>query len=301
MKHQNQMLLSIGFLGFGEAGYGIAKGLKASGLKQIFVFDKFQNVSPHKQLIRSRIQDADVIMVSKVKKLAASSELIFSTVTVSRAMEIAEEIAEFLNPGHIYVDMNSTSPQTQKKISKIINKSGAAFIDAALMGAIAFFGHQIPVLAAGESAAVFQRKLSSYGMDIRCIKGEPGSASAVKMLRSVYMKGIEALLLETMTAAQRYRISELVVESIAQSMETKPFMETVNMLITTNAIHSERRSKEMEEVAATLTEKKIDPVMTEATRRVLQWSASLNLKDHYKGKAPDKYKTVLATIDQKIK
>jgi hypothetical protein len=121
------------------------------------------------------------------------------------------------------------------------------------------------------------------------------------MLRSVYTKGIEALLLETLIAAYRYGTLDLVLESITQSMEKKPFMETVNMLITTNAIHAKRRADEMKEVVSTLREIEMEPIMSKATKDRLEWSRGLHLREYFKGEIPKKYTDVLAAVDTKLK
>lgn len=292
----NPPQLSIGFVGFGEAGYGLAKGLGLAGLEQITAYDKFWDTPPYNEVIQSRAKDAKVRILPDVQKLASCSDFILSTVTVSVAKEAAEQVAAFLREEQIYVDMNSCSSHTKQDIALIINKSGAKFVDAAVIGAVTSYGHKVPILACGAGAAEFQSRISSHGMNIRCIEGKPGSAAAVKMVCSIYTKGLEALLIETLVAAYKYDTLDLVLDLIAEVTEGRPFKETVNRLITTDVIHARRRVGEMNEVIATLNEVNIEPVMSKATRTKLEQSVKLHLREYFKDKIPEKYIEVLKAI-----
>jgi len=288
--------LRVGFLGFGEAGYRLAKGLGLAGLEQITAYDKFWDTPPYSKVIQSRAEDAKVRILPDVQKLASCSDFILSTVTVSVAKEAAEQIAVFLKEKQVYVDMNSCSSHTKQDIALIINKSGAKFVDAAVIGAVTSYGHKVPILACGDGAAEFQLRMSSHGMNIRCIEGNPGSAAAIKMLCSIYTKGLEALLIETLVAAYRYDILDLVLDLIAEVTEGRPFKETVNRLITTDVIHATRRASEMNEVIATLEDVNIEPVMSKATRTKLEQSVKLHLREYFKDKIPETYIEVLKVI-----
>src|SRR5215470_6979459 len=105
---------SVGFVGFGEAGSHIAKGLKSAGLSRIFAFD----IAPEK--VRHRAMDAGVLLVSSNRDLADSAEIIFSTVTCARAKEAAEQTAPFLKPHHVFADLNSVSPASKQQIDGVI-------------------------------------------------------------------------------------------------------------------------------------------------------------------------------------
>src|SRR5215831_2076297 len=122
--------LSIGFVGFGEAGSHIAKGLKSAGLSRIFAFD----IDPEK--VRHRSLDAGVPLVASNRELADSAEIIFSTVTCARAKEAAEQTAPFLKPHHIYADLNSVSPALKQEVERVIAAAGAGFVEAAVMSPV---------------------------------------------------------------------------------------------------------------------------------------------------------------------
>src|SRR5258708_4416360 len=122
--------LTIGFVGFGEAGSNIAKGLKSAGVPRIFAFD----INP--DAARRRAQETGTPLVSSNQELAESAEVLFSTVTCARAKEAAEQTAPFLKPHHIYADLNSVSPALKQEIEQVIVSSGAGFVEAAVMSPI---------------------------------------------------------------------------------------------------------------------------------------------------------------------
>jgi len=291
----------VSFLGFGEAGFRLAKDLKRAGLKEIATYDKFWDTSLYKKVIQSRVKEAEVKLLPDVQKLAAESDFVLSTVTAASSKEIAKETAAFLRANQIYVDMNSSSPRSKRAVAQIISQSGAKFVDAALMGDIATHGHKIPILACGDGAVEFQSTMTKYGMNIRCIEGNPGDAAAIKMLRSIFMKGIESLLLETMIASDRYGALNFVLDSITKAIDEKPFRELINVLITTDAIHARRRASEMAEVVATLGELEVQPIMAEATKAKLEWAAGLGLAEHFNFQIPRSYTDVITAIKKSYK
>src|SRR5215468_545631 len=161
--------LTIGFLGFGEAGSHIAKGLKSAGLSRIFAFD----IAPAK--VRYRAVDAGVPLVSSNRDLAASAEIILSTVTCARAKEAAEETAPFLKPDHIFADLNSVSPALKQEIEKVIVATGAGFVEAAVMSPVPPFGQRAPMLLGGKAAPVFADLMTPFGMRLEVVSESVGT------------------------------------------------------------------------------------------------------------------------------
>src|SRR5581483_8981711 len=141
--------LSIGFVGFGEAGSHIAKGLKSAGLSRIFAFD----IAPDN--VRHRSIEGGVPLVRSNRELAESSRIIFSTVTCARAKEAAEQTAPYLQSHHIYADLNSVSPALKQEIDGVISAAGAGFVESAVMSPIPGPGHRAPMLLGGKAASKF--------------------------------------------------------------------------------------------------------------------------------------------------
>ena len=290
---------NLGFIGFGEAASGISKGLKESGLENIYFYDAFYNKEPMGQLIMKRANDVKVILCENEKELANKAQVIMSSVVAKVAVGVAQSISPYLTKNHIYIDTNSASPMVKEEVSNVILASGAKFVDAALMGPIPTYLNRVPIFACGNGANEFKELMSPYNMNITNIGDKPGQASAIKMFRSIFMKGYVTLLMETMIASNKYNASDLVLQSIAETMDKESFMETVRLLVTRGVIHAERRAYEMNEVLKTLSEIGVDSTMSEATKKKLQWCSDLNMRNYFNGEPPKTLDDVLKGFENK--
>jgi len=292
--------IKLGFLGFGEAAYEMSLGFTKEGLKNIVAYDKDQNSLDKGKLIKERIYNANVQLVSNVKELANNSNLIISAVTCANAILAAESIGKYLSDKHIFVDINATSPNTKKKVGQIIQKSKAGFVDVAAMNPIPKYRHKVPMLISGNGAEKFQYMMRPYNMNLAIIKGGAGVASSIKMLRSIFMKGMAALLVEMLTAAEVINVRDFVVDSIKGTLsEIKPD-KLIHRLIAGTAIHAQRRVHEMEEVIETLNSVNIDPIMSIAAKDVLSKVDALNLKEYFGGKMPEDYVDVVKILSKEL-
>ena len=290
---------TLGFIGFGEAASGISRGLKESGFENICFYDAFYNKELMGKLIMERAEEANVWLCESEEELAGKATVIMSSVVARVAVDVAKSISPFLTEEHIYIDTNAASPMVKEEVAKITSTTGAKFVDAALMGPIPTFLNKVPILASGNGADVFNELMSPYGMNIECIGDEPGQASAIKMFRSIFMKGYVTLLLETMIAANKYFASDVVLNSIAETMDKDSFMDTVRLLVTRGVIHAERRAFEMNEVLKTLGAIGVDSTMSEATQKKLQWCSELKMKEYFNGEPPKTLKEVLEGFETK--
>jgi 3-hydroxyisobutyrate dehydrogenase-like beta-hydroxyacid dehydrogenase len=274
----------IGFIGFGEAGYHLAKGLRQAGIEQIAAYD-LQDTAQ----IRQRAAETQTCLVKTNADLAAASDIIFSTVTANQAGAAASSTAPHLLTHHFYADLNSVSPQLKQSIAKEIDATGARFVEVAVMSAVPPHGHKVPMLTGGPAAADFAALLTPFGMSIQVGSAQVGSAAATKMCRSVMIKGIEALLTECVLGATRYGADERVFSSLDESLPGIDWAKLATYMVGRVVMHGERRAREMEEVAETLRSAGVDPIMAEATVRRMDWSAHLNLKSRFNGKDPASY------------
>jgi 3-hydroxyisobutyrate dehydrogenase-like beta-hydroxyacid dehydrogenase len=295
------MGVAVGFIGFGEAGYHIAKGLHGGGVSPIFAYDVALASDARRGEMETRAADADVVLCKSLADLARCSEIIFSTVVSSVAIPVAREAAAHLGGQHYYVDLNSTSPAVKKQIAEIIAASGARFVEAAVMAAVPPFGHKVPMLLCGEATAKLIARLSAYGMSLEDFGREIGRATATKMFRSIVVKGLEALLLECTMAASRYGVAEKVLESVGEGYPGIDWNKLANYLIGRTAVHGERRAHEMEEVARTLQGMGIEPIMAEAAAKRIMGFARLGLKERFGGKAPESYHEVMRALEDRQK
>ncbi len=275
----------IGFIGFGEAGYHLAKGLRPAGIEHLAAFDIAST-----GLIRGRAQETQTVLQSSNAELAAASDIIFSTVTANQAEAAARQTAPFLNEHHLYADLNSVSPGLKQSLARIIEAAGARFVEVAVMSAVPPHGHKVPMLTGGAAAPEFAQRLAPFGMVIEVGAPQVGSAAATKMCRSIMIKGIEALLTECVLGATHYGADERVFSSLGESLPGIDWAKLATYMVGRVAIHGERRAREMEEVAETLRAAGVEPIMAEATVRRMDWSAHLGLKARFGGKDPKSYR-----------
>ena len=289
--------MKLGFIGFGGAGYGLAKGLRQDGMEEIHFHDRMQETPPFAEVIRRHAAETGAVPAATVADLLSRVEVVVSCVTGAMAVSVAREAAPFLRPGHLYADVNTAAPAVKEEVAAMVEQTGAAFVDAAMMGAIPTFLHRVPILASGTGAQRFQAALTPYGMNIRPIGEKPGQASAIKMFRSVFMKGILSLFLEMLTATHRYGVDELVLDSIAESLDGVPFRETARLQMTKGVVNAERMAHEMEEVIATLEGMGVPAGMSRAAREKLLWCAGFDFRERYGGELPSALPEVLRVME----
>ena len=287
---------SIGFIGFGEAGFNIAKGLRGEGVARLFAYDINTNAPRLGEKIRQRARASEVSLLDSNEGLARECEILFSTVTADQATRAAEQTAPFLGSRHFYVDLNSVSPAAKQSIGAIIDKTGARFVEAAVMAAVPPHGHRVPMLVGGKAAHEIVELLSPFGMRLEVMSEEIGAAIAVKICRSIVVKGLEALLFECALAASRYGADERVFASLDESLPGTNWSRLTGYMIGRVIEHGERRAREMEEVAEALRAVGIEPMMAEATLRRQEWGGRLNLLERFGGKAPENYRDVVRAI-----
>jgi 3-hydroxyisobutyrate dehydrogenase-like beta-hydroxyacid dehydrogenase len=282
--------LTVGFVGFGEAGSNIAKGLKSAGITRIFAFD----IEPDR--VRQSAQETGTPLLASNRELADAARIIFSTVTCSGAKEAAEQTASFLAPQHVYADLNSVSPALKQEIEKVIIATGAGFVEAAVMSPIPPHRHQSPMLLGGGAAPLFAELMKPYGMRLEVVSEKVGTTAATKMFRSIIVKGLEALMMECVLAATPYGADERVFSSLTESFPGIDWEKLANYMVSRVVVHGERRAREMEEVAETLHELGIEPIMAEAAARRQDWCAKLGISTQFGSSGPKTYREVLGVI-----
>jgi 3-hydroxyisobutyrate dehydrogenase-like beta-hydroxyacid dehydrogenase len=277
---------NIGFVGFGEAGSTIARGLHSAGVTRILAYD-----------VEPKTSDIATI-VDSPQALAASSDVIFSAVTSSSALEAATQNAPFLTSRHTYADINSVSPALKQDIEHVISRTGATFVEVAVMAPVSPYGHKVPMLLGGAGANTLKEMLTPFGMRMQVLEGtKVGSAAAVKMCRSIVVKGIEALLFECVMAATKFDADDLVFASLKETWPGIDWKRLADYTSGRVVVHGERRAREMQEVAETLKAIGIDPIMAEATARRQDWSAHMNLRAHFGPEGPKAYQEVVDVIE----
>ncbi len=293
--------MTIGFIGFGEAGSTIGGGLRAAGAG-LLAFDINTHDAERGTLIVQRAAAAQARLAASSAELAAGSRIILSMVTSSEALNAARQTAPFLGADHLYADLNSVSPDLKREIAEVITASGARFIEVAVMAPVAPYAHRVPMLLGGPAAAAFADAMAPYGMRLDVLDGAAiGSAAAVKMCRSVVVKGLEALMCECVLGAGRYDADGYVFASLQESFPGLDWKKLADYMVGRVVVHGERRAREMEEVAETLRAAGVEPIMTEATVRRQDAIAALGLRRIFGPAGPATYREVLDAPKVRLK
>lgn len=288
----------IGFLGFGEAAYHIAKGLAGAGLGGIAAYDRFAADAKGGPLIKQRAAEAAVELLPSVRELCRRATLIIALVPGRNALSAVRSALPGLTPNHVYVDAGTASVKAMVEAGRLL-QGRAGFVDVAMMGAVPLAGHKVAMLASGAQAEAFRAAMQRYGMNIRVVGEHPGAATAMKLIRSVFMKGVAAVLLEALEAAHRHGVLETMVEDIAGYMDEHPFRSHLRRFVCGTAVHAERRAFEMGEVLDLLQKLGSADGMTRATRRKLTHLARLGLREQFGGKEPPDIAAVLDAITRR--
>jgi 3-hydroxyisobutyrate dehydrogenase-like beta-hydroxyacid dehydrogenase len=276
----------LGFIGFGEAGSTIAGGLTAAGVAPIVAYDIATDDARLGPRIRERASRAATTLVESPAAVAEASDIVFSTVTSSSALAAANAIAPYLEPRHLYADLNSVSPALKQSIDRAIGASGARFVEVAVMAPVLPYGHRVPMLAGGPHAALFAETVTPFGMRCDVLAAGVGTAAAVKMCRSIVVKGLEALMCECVLGASRFDANAHVFASLNESFPGIDWQKLADYMVGRVVVHGERRAREMEEVSETLRAIGVEPIMAEATARRQDWSAELDLRSHFGPEGP---------------
>jgi 3-hydroxyisobutyrate dehydrogenase-like beta-hydroxyacid dehydrogenase len=229
--------------------------------------------------------------------LLAEARMVLSTVTTDVALDAARACAPQLGARHVYVDLNSTSPEVKRSIAAAVAPTGARFVEGAILGAVGVAGASTRILLCGEAARDTSAELNRLGLNTVDYGTEIGRGSTFKLLRSIFSKGIEALLLEAMLAARRADVMDDVWDEIVATLRDRPFAEVGGHWMVTHGTAHERRYHEMAQVEALVAALGIEPLMTAATTRFFGRSTRLRLSAAFQAK-PTTPADVVGALDR---
>ncbi len=292
------MTPSFAFIGFGEAGSTVSETLRAAGVERIATYDILFDDAEKGRPLKQRAAALGVEACGTAADAIAGADIVFSTVVCKSSLPAAEAAAKHLRPAQFYVDFNSISPGLKRQVAQAIEPSGARFVEASVMSNVPGHGHRVPMLLGGKGARDFMALIAPLDFNVKFVQEEIGLASATKMVRSIMMKGMEALYLECMRAAEHFGIEQEVLDSVDELIAGRNWTQNCNRVMARTVIHAKRRADEMAQVAETLREIDIDPTMAEATERCLRWCSTLGLKEVYAGGLAKDYHDVLEKIRQ---
>jgi len=295
MAVQNQAL-RVALIGFGEVGRSLGAGLKAGGA-ELVAYDKGYQTPPFGELIQRRAREDGITLLPSIVEAVAGADMILAMVPGGVAFDVASEALPALKPGQIYADLGTASPPVKEKISQLLEPTGSSFVDVAILGSPAQDGHRVATLVSGKEAARYRDMVTPFGMKVELAGDRPGRAAAIKMFRSILMKGIEGLILEALLAARAWDVTDTVMESVSGTLGKQPFYpDWVSHSVRGGAIHAARRAHEMDMVIETMQDVGVEARMTRATAETLHWAAGLGLREHFGGEIPGSWQEVIEEI-----
>jgi len=267
----------IAFIGFGEAGQTISRGLvKEAARPAIRAYDILFG-TPGGTRLEAAAKDLGVGLARDHVDAVREADLVMLVVTASSSLEAARSCLPGLRKGQLFLDMNSVSPRRKIETAALVAPTGAAYIDCAVMAPAAPYLHKVPCLTGGPGAAALAPRATALGMKMDLVSDEVGQASAIKMFRSIVVKGLEALLVESMTASAEYGVEDRVLASLQETWPGIDWQQLSGYMIERVVTHGKRRAAEMREVSETLASIGMDPTMAAATAERQQWVADLGV------------------------
>lgn len=263
-------ITAVATLGLGEAGTAIAKGLaetwrKDNASRRILSVDTALGDNVRGAAINDRARALGVEIEGSYTSKLAGAGAVFSLVTGIEAKNAALAARDVLSPGTLFFDVNTlTGPQTTAIAQEMV-KAGIEYVDFAAMGSFAASGYKVPFVISGPAAERAAAFLEPFGFNVEVMSNRAGDASAVKIIRSVMVKGMEALAVECMVAAHRAGLVREVLECFSD-IDARSFAGMVRSLTATHVVHAKRRMEEMDKARENLVELGIRPLMTERTR-----------------------------------
>jgi len=273
----------ICFIGFGEAGQTISRGLLGESKPAIRAYDILFG-QPAGAPLEAAARGLGVGLARDHADAVREADLVFLTVTASSSLQAAKSCLPGLQKGQLFLDMNSVSPQRKLETAALVAPSGAAYVDVAVMAPAAPYLHKVPCLIGGPGAAALAPRAAALGMKMEFVSNQVGQASAIKMFRSVVVKGLEALFVESMTASAEYGVEARVLASLQETWPGIDWEKLAGYMIERVVSHGKRRAAEMREVSATLASIGMQPVMAAATAVRQQWIVDLGVKERLKGR-----------------
>jgi 3-hydroxyisobutyrate dehydrogenase-like beta-hydroxyacid dehydrogenase len=263
----------IGLVGYGEVGKILAEDLRRQDIRVAAYDIKLESAQAIS--LKDHAAKIGVVLAASHAELAATCDFVISAVTASQAVPVATACAAAINQGTWFLDFNSASPGAKQRAAALIDGAAGRYVEGAVMTSVPPYRIKVPLLLGGPGAKDLARVLNAIGFSARVASDQLGVASAVKMCRSIMIKGLEAMVIESFTAARAYGVEDAVLASLA---ETFPGIDWENQgayCFQRVIEHGRRRAEEVREVAETVREAGLTPWSAQGTAERQAWVADL--------------------------
>jgi len=286
----------VAFIGYGQLAAALAGGLADGGIDlRAYVRPRPDRAAADAR--RNRMRATGVRHCEAVSDAVGGADVVIAAVPAGSAADVVEACVPHLLPAQLYVDPSSSPPAMKRRAAELVEHAGAEYVDAAVLGTVITAGARVPILAAGRGAARWCDEACAVGLNVTAIDAPAGDAALVKLLRSVFTKGRDALVLEMLLAARRHGVLDAVLDSIGGASEQVPFPSLAERTMCSLAVYAERRADELAAATSLLREVDVDPLMTEAGESRLRLFADSGLQDLFGGERPQDLNQVLSCLD----
>jgi 3-hydroxyisobutyrate dehydrogenase-like beta-hydroxyacid dehydrogenase len=267
--------VGIALIGLGNVGTTFARGFRAAGGYELTAYDISIDDAARRCALVEKANDIGVRLCGSAAEAAKGATIVISGVTESAASDVAKLAASHMKPGQFFLDLNAGTPRTKRRDSEAVESSGAGYVEGAFIVPIGKHGMKVPIALAGKHAVALKALLDPAGMRLELDDLEIGMANAVKICRSVMIKGLEAVTVECFSLARLYGVEKQILATLAESFPTLDLEEFAGYRIGRPVEHGSRRAAEMRETAEAVAEAGLTPFMTRASAERMQWVADL--------------------------
>jgi 3-hydroxyisobutyrate dehydrogenase-like beta-hydroxyacid dehydrogenase len=265
--------MRVAIIGFGEVGRILAEDLRRQGLP-VSAFDlKLQGEAG--EPLREHALRHGVVLADSHAAAVQGAELVVSAVTASQAVAVAQACVPGLAEGAFFLDFNSASPGAKIRAAGLVDGAGARYVEGAVMTSVPPYRIRVPLLLGGPNAPALQPRLNAIGFAAQVASERLGVASATKMCRSVMIKGLEAMVIESFTTARHYGVEDAVIASLRETFPGIDWEKQAAYFFQRVIEHGRRRSEEVREVAVTVQEAGLTPWSAAGTAERQAWVAGL--------------------------
>ena len=258
-------MTTYGIIGFGEVGGTFARDLHKAGAAAIIAYDI-------DEAARKRALATGYVRLCASAAEAANADIVFVSVTAASVPAAVQSLAGGLKHAPYVVDVNSVSPTVKQQNAELVTRAGGRYVEAAVMTSVPPKGIRSPMLLGGPHAEAFKAEVAALDMNLTVYSTEVGKASSVKMCRSVMIKGLEALVTECMLSARHYGVEDDVLASLSDTLPHEDWRNLARYVISRSLVHGKRRAEEMREVARTVSEAGVEPLLSRAIAERQDWA-----------------------------
>ena len=263
----------VGLVGYGEVGKILAEDLRKDGVK-VSAYD-IKLGGEHARPLQDHATGIGVALASSTADLAARADFILSAVTASNAVPVAQACAPALKKGTWFLDFNSASPAAKQRAAKLVDWGGGRYVEGAVMTSVPPYRIKVPLLLGGPGTAELAPLINELGFNAKVAGDKLGVASAVKMCRSIMIKGLEAMVIEAFTTARAYGVEDAVLASLKETFPGIDWEKQGAYFFQRVIEHGRRRAEEVREVAETVREAGLTPWSAQGTAERQAWVADL--------------------------